>query len=309
MKSGLRNRGVKALARLVDEIPLEKRVRNEKVARVTFLAPKEIRERRKLAKVLTGPGDVLFRIDPTLGFTAFDWPDDQMALVKQAIQSTQEAKRADSWSGKSYFRSLRSLKDYSVNSPEFKLATSPEMLKSVALYLGRLPVLLDISARVSLAEPDKPGQQFSGSQLFHRDMDDVASVKVWILCSDVASENGPTVLLPSRLSHQIAREVSYRQGDKISDDRIFQSYQDDFFEAVGRVGSSYATDTCSSFHYGSRVRESKERLVLYFQYVSSTSVYFRPLGERAGSRRKKFFQVGDPTGLTEAQRILMRGYI
>lgn len=312
-KSSLRAKmhhfGAHSLTRLFDATPRDKRVRNDRVARASVLALKDIRERRTLASVLSGGGDLLFRIDPSLGYTRFVWPDDQIAMVSQSIENTQAASRADSWSGKSYFRSLKSIGDYSIDSPEFKLATSPEMLKAVATYLGRLPMLLDISARISLSEPDKPGEQFVGSQLFHRDMDDVASVKVWVLCSDVATENGPTVLLPARLSHEIARELKYRQGDKVKDESAFQPYVDNMFEAVGAVGTTFATDTCSSFHYGSRVRESRERLVLYFQYVSSSSVYFRPLGERAGNRRGRYFRVEDPSRLTESQRILLRGYL
>lgn len=308
-RTSIQKTAAQIITRSVDAIPHSKRVRNDRILRASILSAKDSSERRQLAKVLTGSEEPLFHIDPDLGFTRFEWPESHVDLVKQSIKNARDASKADSWSGKSYFRSLKSISDYSIDSPEFRLATSPEMLKSVASYLGRLPMLLDISARISLSDPDRPGDQLSGSQLFHRDMDDIASVKVWVLCSKVATENGPTVLLPTHLSHQVAREVNYKQGDKMLDDSAFEPYQDKLFEAVGPVGTSFATDTCSSFHYGSRVRESQERLVLYFQYVSSSSVYFRPLGERAGARSSKFFTVKNPEQLDESQKILLRGYL
>ena len=301
--------GGRVITRTFDGVSREERMRNDKFLRASLLALKNRREKETLATVLDSPEELLFEIDPHQGFTRFEWPKAQLPLVKRAIKNTQEASQADSWSGKSYFRSLKSISDYSLDSPEFQLATSPEILKSVASYLGHLPLLLDISARISLSDPDTPGNQLSGSQMFHRDLDDIKSVKVWILCSQVETENGPTVLLPAGTSHEVAREIGYKQGDKVPDDTAFLRYQDELFEAVGPIGSSFATDTCSSFHYGSRVRKSKERLVLYFQYVSSSSVYFRPLGPRSGNRSKKYFEVASPDKLTESQRILLRGYL
>ncbi len=297
------------ITRSLDAVPRERRVSNDRLARATVLRGKNVAEQRQLSQVLGGSAKPLFEINPDIGFTKFSWPQSQLPLVKQAIKNTQQIKEMDSWEGKSYFRSMKSLEDYALDSPEMQLATSEEMLKSVARYLGKLPMLLDISARISLSDPDKPGSQLQGSQMFHRDMDDVASVKVWVLCSEVKSENGPTVLLPVKTSHVVAKEIGYKQGNKVPNDDPFAGYEDELFEAKGPIGTSFATDTCSAFHFGSRTQESKERLVLYFQYVTSTSVYFRPLGERAGNRRKRFFSIPESATLTPSQKILLRGYL
>lgn len=261
--------GARVITRTVDAVAREKRIRNDKFLRSSILALKNRREDKIFSKVLAYPEELIYKIEPRIGFTRFDSPKAQTPLVKQAIRNIQAASREDSWTGKSYFRSLKAIADYPVDSPEFQLATSPQMPKSVASYLDRLPLLLDISACISLSDPDNPGGQLSGSQLFHRDLDDIASVTVWVLCSQVNAENGPTVLLPAQASHQVARQIGYKQGDKVPDDSAFLPYKDEFFEAVGPPGSSFATDTCSSFHYRSRVSQSRERLVLYFQYVSS----------------------------------------
>jgi hypothetical protein len=308
-RSKLHKTAAKAITQSFDSVSREKREINDKVLRKTLLRAQSVSEEREMQKVLVSPSECLFTIDPAVGFTSFDWPKEDSKLVKQAIKNTQKIRDQDTWEGKSYFRSMKSLKDYALDSPEMQLATSEAMLKSVAEYLGQLPMLLDISARISLSDPDRPGAALSGSQMFHRDMDDLSSVKVWILCSDVKSENGPTVLLPTKLSHAVAKEINYKQGAKIPNDLPFAAHKKDLFEAVGPVGTSFATDTCSAFHYGSRTEVSKERLVLYFQYVTSTSVYFRPLGERAGDRSRKFFQVPQQASLTSAQRTLLRGYL
>jgi hypothetical protein len=308
-RSKLHKSAARVITQSFDAVSREKREINDKVLRKTLLRAQSASEEREMQKVLASPSDSLFAIDPAVGFTSFDWPKEDSKLVKQAIKNTQKIRDQDTWEGKSYFRSMKSLKDYALDSPEMQLATSEAMLKSVAQYLGQLPMLLDISASISLSDPDRPGAALSGSQMFHRDMDDISSVKVWILCSDVKSENGPTVLLPTKLSHAVAKKINYKQGDKIPNDLPFAEHEKDLFEAVGPVGTSFATDTCSSFHYGSRTEVSKERLVLYFQYVTSTSVYFRPLGERAGDRSRKFFTVPQPENLTSAQRTLLRGYL
>jgi hypothetical protein len=292
-----------------DAVSREQRQSTDKLLRSTFLRGKDAAESRQLKEITRGDAPSLFTIDPDVGFAKFEWPKSENALVQRAISNTQKIRDQDTWEGKSYFRSMKSLKDYSLDSPEMQLATSEEMLRSVALYLGKLPMLLDISARISLSDPDRPGASLSGSQMFHRDMDDVSSVKVWILCSDVAKENGPTVLLPTKLSDAVAQKIGYRQGDKIPNDLPFATHTEALFEATGPIGTTFATDTCASFHYGSRTEVSKERLVLYFQYVTSTSVYFRPLGERAGDRSRKFFHVPPGTNLSAPQRTLLRGYL
>jgi hypothetical protein len=308
-RSALHKKVANLITTSFDAVSREKRQSNDKLLRSTVLRGKDVAESGQLKEITAGGSSTLFTIDPDVGFTKFEWPKSESALVKRAISNTQKIRDQDTWEGKSYFRSMKSLKDYALDSPEMQLATSEAMLRSVALYLGKLPMLLDISARISLSDPDQPGASLSGSQMFHRDMDDVSSVKVWILCSDVAKENGPTVLLPTKLSDAVAKNIGYRQGDKIPNDVPFEGHQKALFEATGSIGTSFATDTCSSFHYGSRTEVSKERLVLYFQYVTSTSVYFRPLGERAGDRSRKFFQVPSGANLTSSQRTLLRGYL
>ncbi len=299
----------RAITLTLDRLPRERRVRYEGLLRGTLHSRKDRSEKRELEKIASSPVKPIFDMDPDVGFTSFTWPAEQEDLVQQAIANTQKVNELDPWVGKSYFRSIKSMKDYALDSPEMQLATSPEMLAAVSKYLGRLPMLLEVQARISLSDPDKPGAKLEGSQLYHRDMDDVSSVKVWILCSEVKKENGPTVLVPSKISHMVAKELGYKQGAKLPNDEPLAPYRDQLFEATGPVGTSFATDTCSTFHYGSRTQESKERLVLYFQYVSSTSVYFRPLGERAGNRNKKYFSIPDPSQLTPSQRIFLRGYL
>ena len=299
----------RAITTSFDAVPREQRELNDRILRRTLLAKRDISESHLMKTLLSKDAPPLFTIDPQTGFTQFSWPKDSQPLVKEAIANTQKIKEQDTWEGKSYFRSMKSLKDYSLDSPEMQLATSEAMLQAVASYLGKLPMLLDISARISLSDADTPGAKLEGSQMFHRDMDDISSVKVWILCSDVKTENGPTMLLPNKISHEVAKQIGYRQGDKVPNDEPFKNYEKELFAATGPIGTTYATDTCSSFHYGSRTAVAKERLVLYFQYVTSTSVYFRPLGERAGNRSKKYFQIPAGSELTESQRVLLRGYL
>jgi ectoine hydroxylase-related dioxygenase (phytanoyl-CoA dioxygenase family) len=138
-------------------------------------------------------------------------------------------------------------------------------VKAVADYLGAAPVLWDITAMYS---PPADGA-LRGSQHWHRDGDDVTNVKVWILCSDVSKENGPTLCLPKALSDKIAKDIAYKQSDKILDDRLIDPYQSDVFSLVGKAGDAFVTDTSRCFHMGSRTTSDSERLVLMFHFVSS----------------------------------------
>ena len=157
----------------------------------------------------------------------------------------------------------------------FDWATSPSVLKSVANYLNKYPLLHDIS--VFYSPPDnKVAGEFSGSQLFHMDGGGTQCVKLWLLCEEVGLENGPTVLIPAALSQAVASNVNYQPGTKISDE-IVGSYESSAFYATGPSGSWFATDTDRCFHYGSRTQESSGRLVLMFHYVDHNSTYYAPL--------------------------------
>lgn len=163
------------------------------------------------------------------------------------------------------------------NDSKFLLdwATSPEVLLPVSSYFKKYPLLHDIS--VFYSPPTSEEQDsFRGSQLFHMDGGGTQCVKLWLLCEDVALENGPTVLVPAAISQSIAKELGYKPGTKISDSTV-GNVEDSLFVATGPAGSWFATDTDRCLHYGSRTGKSTGRLVLMFHFVEHNSTYYLPM--------------------------------
>jgi hypothetical protein len=103
-------------------------------------------------------------------------------------------------------------------------------------------------------------------------------VKLWLLCQDVADEQGPTVVVSAEQSIRLAKKLKYKPGTRIQDDKTLSNLENlDTFALVGQKGTWYATDTDRSFHYGSRTTEKTSRLVMMFHYVDNNSSYYMPL--------------------------------
>ena len=251
-----------------------------------------------------------FKIDRKLGFAQIEFDQsDSDVCVSYAEQKLISSKGiSKNPNDKEYLRSIADLGDLETDSSILKIFTSDRILESVSRYLGAAPILADL---VVLYSPESENTEVSpiykGSQLFHRDGDGLRVVKVWILCRDVEIENGPTVLVPSRISDKIAMRHFYRPGDKIKNDKWFSRFEKDMFYAVGKKGTALATDTISCFHMGSRTGKKSSRLVLMAHYVTPYSGYFRP--RSALSFRNKF-SIKDRNGaLSSSAKILLRPYI
>lgn len=204
-------------------------------------------------------------------------------LVLDIIENTRNlVKERKQFNTKPYLQEISDLSDYGPSSPEFQLATSPNLVGTVTRYLGSFPYLHNITALWS-PSPEKIGrlseQDYSGSQLFHRDGDDIRVAKVWILCESVTHENGPTVLLTTSKSDEICKEIKYKEGERISIEveKSLNIKQTDLRYAIGNQGTTYMTDTVRLLHYGSRTQKNSERLVLMFHYVTFFSNYVRPI--------------------------------
>lgn len=252
-----------------------------------------------------------FKIDREVGFAKINLDSE---LTSSAVNFAQtELKRTKGQSkylgDKDYLRAISTLDDVPVNSDVFKLFTSSEVLNPLTEYLGITPALIDITVLYSPEArlTDIPNARFQGSQLFHRDGDGPRLIKIWVLCNEVTNENGPTVLIPAKISNQIARKIRYKQGYKIEDDSIFYEHENKFFYAIGSAGTTLATDTISCFHMGSRTIKESSRLVMMAQYVSPYSSYLLPKFGVGLPRKYSFAEYSDK--LSEEAKILLRYYL
>lgn len=252
-------------------------------------------------------------IDESVGFSKIEV---QGELVTQIVENTQNLSRLrKEFNSKPYLQEISDLEDYSYESPEFKLATHPEVVGLVANYMGSFPYLYDITALWSPSskrlKDEIKENQFKGSQLWHRDGDDLRIAKLWILCSKVTKESGPTTLLPAEASELVCRSIGYRQSEKISFEQELKLNIDskNQIQAIGEEGTVFFTDTDRLLHYGSRTSSDTERLVLMIHYVSFFSCYFRRVGA-TGKRHRVSKEISENLGkLNSLEKALLRAYL
>ena len=255
------------------------------------------------------------KVDQIRGFERISLDEDLISVI---VERTQQLKKeAKSSSTKEYLQVISNLEDYNSSSPEFKLATSPNLVAIVSSYHGTFPYLYNITALWSPPPEFKsqgkeiPISNYKGSQLFHRDGDDLKIVKIWILCSDVNLDNGPTILISAEESEKIARNLKYRQGVKIpfETEQKLTIDENHINKAVGSLGTVYFTDTDRLLHYGSRTENASERLVLMIQYVTFFSYYNRRFFKQTGKQRIHDKIATERNSLNDLQRALLREHL
>jgi len=173
---------------------------------------------------------------------------------------------------KYYLREFTDITDYTSTSAVFTLATDKSLIAKIRRYLGSDPVLHNITYMESYTDPARP---LTGSQLWHRDGEDVSNLKVWFFLDDVTDADGPTHVIDASSSERIARSLDYREGERVPD-AIIEGFNPAIIKMVARAGDLKAFDSDRCFHMGSRVQSKSRRRVLLFHYVSRFCTYFWP---------------------------------
>ncbi|MGG7054273.1 hypothetical protein [Nitrosomonas sp. ANs5] len=184
---------------------------------------------------------------------------------------------------KPYLAETSSLKDYAPDNPCFQLATAPYILGAVARYFGSCPVLWNITAMYS-PPPISNTNKLKGSQLWHIDREDITTLKLWLLCSEITPANGPTIILPTRYSDQVAEKLGPVSSEKVRDEALFEPFCPHFLSLTGNSGDMFLTDTARCYHHGSRMQAGIERRVLMIHYTTRHSTYLAPGNKRAHDR-------------------------
>lgn len=248
------------------------------------------------------------KLNPKVGFKKLVLPNLEVEkIINNAHQQLANRPKND----KPYLRALTDIQDYSPLSPEFKIASNPNLIALARSYFGHTPYLYDLTV---LHSPKinfelNHDNEFSGSQLFHRDGDDLKSLKVWILCTEVKNEHGPTTLIDAQTSEKISRGIKYKQEKKIpyNVESTFKLNENSIFQAIGKPGTTYITDTVRLLHFGSRVKVDSERLVFMIHYVTFYSCYFRKYAKRG--RRKMLHEGFRNANLNHIEKEVIRGYL
>lgn len=135
-------------------------------------------------------------------------------------------------------------------------ANDPRVLSIVGQLLGGKPTLLNLTAWWSYPGHDKPQQ----AENFHRDVDDLHFIKLFVYLSDVDEECGPHVYVPG--SHQCE---SFRKIRRYTDEEVLSFFGADGIKYFhGERGTAFLENTFG-LHKG-QLPKSKRRLIFQAQY-------------------------------------------
>jgi hypothetical protein len=186
--------------------------------------------------------------------------------------------------------------------PAIRLALRPDLLRAVSFYMGTVPVLRSVQVFYSGTLEKEP----QSSQLYHCDADDTRQVKIFVLCSDVGSANGPLTILDADRSARVRRATGYTYHNRLTDAQVDAVVGGPAkpAEVVGGPGTVCLVDTSRCFHYGSRVEPgAAPRLVTMIQYLSP-SAFVLPGDYRSGAA----VQSGDERAdMSPMQRTVLTG--
>jgi hypothetical protein len=147
----------------------------------------------------------------------------------------------------------------------FALQTS--VVAVLAERLGELPRLTDVLLTYSTFSEE----ELSYSQLWHRDYDDVRTVKLFAYLTDVTDiADGPFTFLPGPHSDR----VGFSLRSHLADPAFFSRAPRHAVEQVRAPRLSvFLCETSRCYHMGSRLAAGHSRLMYTATFISSPSVY------------------------------------
>lgn len=152
-----------------------------------------------------------------------------------------------------------------------RFALQPKVIAVLANLLGELPRLTDVLLTYSTPSDEA----LSYSQLWHRDYDDVRTVKLFAYLTDVTDvADGPFTFLPGPQSDR----VGFALRSHLADAAFFSRARPEAVEQVrAQRLSVFLCETSRCYHMGSRVADGHARLMYTATFISSPSVY--PAGQ------------------------------
>ena len=154
-----------------------------------------------------------------------------------------------------------------VDSAFTRFALQPALLGFLARSLGTLPlldyVLLTVSRPVS--------GDLSQSQLWHRDHDDVRTIKVFVYLSDVVTKaDGPFTFLPGPLSDLAGKPLRSHATDEWL---LARANASDLVQMIAPRLSVFAVETSRCLHMGSRVEHGHSRVLFTATYTTAPRIF------------------------------------
>jgi len=148
-----------------------------------------------------------------------------------------------------------------------RFALQPAVIAVLASRLGELPRLTDVLLTYSTPSDEA----LSYSQLWHRDYDDIRTIKLFAYFTDVSDlADGPFTFLPGPASDR----VGFALHSHLSDAEFFRRAERSAVQEIRAPRlSAFMCETSRCYHMGSRVHPGHARLMYTATFISSPSVY------------------------------------
>lgn len=159
-----------------------------------------------------------------------------------------------------------------------KFATQPKFIELLCAYMGRTPQLMDVLLTYSRPSDAK----LSYSQLWHRDHDDVQTVKIFVYLTDVPGvEQGPFTFLPGPASDRVGFQLKSHMDDEYFHSRASRN---EVVELRAPRLTVFACETSRCYHMGSRVQPGAFRLLYTATFIKPPSLFPRKLSRFRANR-------------------------
>lgn len=170
--------------------------------------------------------------------------------------------------GKDYLIHLVSFTDeQEPNGALLRLALDPKLLQIIGRYMGVLPHLHAIGAWLNFPAEGEARK----SQLWHRDPEDLKTVKVFIYLDEVTRDSGPFsyIFQTQPFGSASDRMPKHKHLRRVTDEEMESEFpKETWFECTGPAGTMIIADTVG-FHRGGNV-EKGNRLLITFTYTSAS---------------------------------------
>jgi hypothetical protein len=154
-----------------------------------------------------------------------------------------------------------------VDSVYVRFAMQPAVIALLAAYYGEVPILDYTLLTVSRESKG----DLAYSQFWHRDHDDVRTVKLFAYLTDVADrDDGPFTFLPGAASDRFGFSLK----SHLPDDRVFgRASRNDVIEVIAPRLTTFMVETSRCLHMGSRMAPGHVRLLYTATFISAPRMY------------------------------------
>jgi hypothetical protein len=156
------------------------------------------------------------------------------------------------------------------DNPFLRFALQEAVIAVVARALGELPRLDTVQLTLSATD----NRQLAYSQLWHKDYDDVRTIKLFAYLTDVKdAADGPFTYLPGPLSDRFGFSLRSHRGDAEVLDKLTHTEPS---AVIAPRLAAFVVETSRCLHMGSRTAPGRSRLLYTATYITIPRLYPEP---------------------------------